>query len=151
MQFYECLCLCAVISAATGAIRPFSERLYIPAFSLAFAGVLTWAFSRFSFAPFPELRCNAAVFFLPAYLLASAADAGRKNPLSRPAWQLMSVFSLLPVIGTLLGALYALYREDYAAVDLGTVALLNAMTFFAAAAFLFFRLYAAIKERKEPA
>lgn len=151
MQFYECLCLCAVISAATGSLRAFSAGVDIPAFSLAFGGILMWAFGRFSIVPIPELRCNAAVLFLPAYLLASAAGAGHKTAVARHAWRLMFVFSLLPVAAVLLGALYTLCAEDYAAVDLGTVQLLNAMVFSAAAAFLSFRILLVLKQRKKPA
>jgi len=149
MQFYECVCLCTAVAAATGILSSLVHGMNISVFSLVFAGMVMAAFGNFSFFPLPELRCNAAVLFLPCYLLLSARDAKGKNRFARNAWRTMFASSILPVIGTLLSALFELIYRDYASVDLGSVELRNAMVFFTAASFLLLRLQLTAQQRKQ--
>lgn len=149
MQFYECLCLCAVIAGASGMLRSFVRGMGISAFSLIFVAAVTAAMGRFSAFPMPELRCNAAVVSLPCCFLLLAAGETDRRSTAVYVWRVLFAASVIPVIGTLGLSLYEWIVNRYASADLASVELRNAMAFFTAAAFLLLRLYLTAQQKKQ--
>ncbi len=69
MQFAILICVCILILAATTALDAPCERMNVTPFGAAFLALFLIALSRFTFAPCPEFRINAAAALLPAFLL----------------------------------------------------------------------------------
>ena len=135
MYIYESLCACAVIAAASGALRDACARRSIRPFAIAYAGAVLLLISPFSVMPLAELRCNAAVIFLPIYFLIQKIDAKRNHLCAASTWRTMFLAALLPVVWTLAAALIELCQRDYACVALDGVALRNVQVVFCAVAF----------------
>ncbi len=151
MQIYESLCACAIIAAASGTLCRACARLFIRPFALAYAGAVLLLLGRFSIVPLAEFRCNAAALFFPAYFLIQAVDCRRQNPQEASTWRALFVAALLPLGWMLAAALVELLQADYAAVNLGAVALRNAQAVLCALVFCSMLLRASLRARRRPA
>ncbi len=149
MQFYECLCVCTVIAAASGILRSFVRGMDVSVFELLFVAAATAAMGSFSVFPLPELRCNAAVVFLPCCFLVFSLDAKGKSGIAAMVWRTLFVSSMLPLMGTLVSSLYEWIVNRYASVNLASVELRNSMAFFSAAALLMIRLHLTAQHKKQ--